>query len=374
MTIATATHLEQGSAPFAAHSPSVRGDVVRDRSADVALFGEDIWPLAAIGRTTGAINHTLDFTRFPNGPWRETAKHIAYQFINEPTPDSLFCQEGSGWARWPSQGTIRGHVDVLRCIVEQIEALPKSATITGPSRLSGTHLNKLRRVIDARTDLTPEKKNRQKSLLVRLPHHSAGLPMELQWPAPLWDDGAKRGWSTPVPRGNNKTRTVDDDVMAMLLQWALTMVAAAEEIFAGYTERQRLDRRAATAGPNSQEAARILAGYIERGEPVPGSRSRGVQGRGGGVAVNFLAGTYGIKPDSFDRLIRDMDFEVSTEPDATSFPVPITATIQGRPWIDCIGYYEYEATGAGGPELLGYLQTACLIVISYLTGMRDREA
>jgi integrase len=60
------------------------------------------------------------------------------------------------------------------------------------------------------------------------------------------------------------------------------------------------------------------------------------------------------------RLYRD------EHPGPCSLGVPITATVDGAPWIDTIDYYEVET-------LTRHLRTAAFVVTAYLTGMRASE-
>ncbi len=51
--------------------------------------------------------------------------------------------------------------------------------------------------------------------------------------------------------------------------------------------------------------------------------------------------------------------------------IPITALLGGEPWLAGIGASERDLNGAASLTLR--LQSACYIVIAYLSGMRDSE-
>lgn len=89
----------------------------------------------------------------------------------------------------------------------------------------------------------------------------------------------------------------------------------------------------------------------------------------GGVPKVVLADRMGcltrLKPD-VDRAAALVGIA-----DDSLFPTPVTARLDGQPWIEGVSIASPAPTGLG--ILARTLQTACYVVIAFLSGMRDSE-
>jgi hypothetical protein len=167
--------------------------------------------------------------------------------------------------------------------------------------------------------------------------------------------------------------------MQLLLLWAIRFTEDfADDILAAHAEhldlhgknpenRRRPGTSPAAAHRPGELAAKVTA-YLQdlrdRGEPLPGKRdesgTRVIDWR----HLSRIMGCNSMERTSTGRMISESGLPVS---DDTPLDAPVTARIDGQPWLaDRIGYHQ-------APELARLLSTACFVVISYLSGARAGE-
>jgi hypothetical protein len=124
----------------------------------------------------------------------------------------------------------------------------------------------------------------------------------------------------------------------------------------------RLPPTAPASSPRRVTA--YLQDLRDRGEPLPGKRdesgTRVIDWR----HLSRIMGCNSMERTSTGRMISESGLPVS---DDTPLDAPVTARIDGQPWLaGRIGYHQ-------APELARLLSTACFAVIAYLSGARAGE-
>jgi integrase len=157
-------------------------------------------------------------------------------------------------------------------------------------------------------------------------------------------------------------------VIGPLIAWALRFTDDfALDILTAASEALALhDVRLAAAGRGLRPGAleEFLAPCEREHRPLPGFR--------GQVNATFLARKLGCYPSTLRRSRQLAAAAARTGIDTgTHLDTPVTFCLDGRPWLDRIAYSTrgYDSIGT----LTRMLQTACYILIAYLSGMRDSE-
>lgn len=183
-------------------------------------------------------------------------------------------------------------------------------------------------------------------------------------------------------RGENATDRIPEQVLSPLVVWAMRWVDDfSGDVLRAFEEWRRLftakgdSRRvpAAVERPERQHGeswvTESLTGFLERqkaaGRPLPAGR---VPGR---ANLNYIARQIGTHhtvilndPDRIAMIAETVAAVGLT--DGIHLDVGDLALLDGQPWLDKITY-------AGAEELCRLLQTACYIVIIFLSGMREAE-
>ncbi|MDX3538142.1 hypothetical protein PV721_28110 [Streptomyces sp. MB09-01] len=186
---------------------------------------------------------------------------------------------------------------------------------------------------------------------------------------PTW-----QAWARPQSRrsGENLTGRIPEQVMAPLLTWALRWVDDfADDVLGARTVRAALDARPAPCPDPLSALARVLAEFRERGIPLPAVPA-GADGPEVAATANVthLARLVGCSPNLLTSkrtagLVKDAATELGVAGDSY-LDHRVRGLLDGRPWLAAISYYDV-------PRFLSLLQTACWVVIAYLSGMRDSE-
>ncbi|MFC5334703.1 site-specific integrase [Mycobacterium branderi] len=207
--------------------------------------------------------------------------------------------------------------------------------------------------------------------LTRLHAHAPLLPATARIDTPPWETGdANEYLSSATPTGENATEPISPATMGPLLSWALRFVEDfSTDILAGHVENQRL-RTIATAAEqrHSSGGATALRAYLDylesTGKPLPAGSREGKPT----VARNYIAGITGCPATTVESVLRQPKWQryLTQNPGPCPLDVAITATIDEQPWTHDIDHFQIGS-------LLAHLNTACFIVIAYLTGMRPSE-
>jgi hypothetical protein len=199
---------------------------------------------------------------------------------------------------------------------------------------------------------------------------------------PAWDDDTSR-----TGRRDNATQRIPEPVLGPLLGWALRWVDDfADDVVRAHhewlalnanTQVNRARRGVRSASRNSVRGRleALLARYRAERRPLPRYRAEGrrlpnVPQRGSWVNTSHLARELGCVAGTLHEapLVALLEKAVADVglAEGTWLRAEIHGQVDGRPWRGPIGYEEL-------PEFARLLQTACYVVIAYLSGMRDGE-
>ena len=181
------------------------------------------------------------------------------------------------------------------------------------------------------------------------------------------------GWSEPAGgrAAENATDRIPEPVLGPLIAWSLRFVdvfgpdiLAANQRWHELHDRSRRDPPGVNTGVRDK-LERLLEGYRERREPVPGRKGR--------PNMNFMAGLLGCDVASLGRYRPEIDAAAEELGSAaySAFDVPITGMLDGQPWTDGIVSDHQVPHGLAHSSRL--LQIACYVLIAYLSGARDSE-
>jgi integrase len=207
-----------------------------------------------------------------------------------------------------------------------------------------------------------------------------------------FDPGALDAWddeSCWAGRRENRTERIPEAVLGPLLGWALRWVDDfSDDVARAYQEwlalsansqanRIRRDLPPTASGEVRVRLEALLARYRAERRPLPRVRGdRPVPARvpqrdtSTWVNASHLARELNCAPAALREapmvaLLEEAIAEVGLS-DGTWLRAEVHGRINGRPWRGPIAYEEV-------PELARLLQTACYILIAYLSGMRDGE-
>ncbi len=359
---------------------SIEPHRVANEDAEIAAFDESIWRLEALPVTVGAGKvSSLNFSELQE-PWGQVARWLAYCWINKPTPALLRDSPGSGHVDYPSRETIRQRTGGL---VADIQWLSGEG-VTDPSEIDDDHL----------TDLVLHFKEKQTSpgtigrRLVVFRHWAAAadeLPERLRLPADI-DVNFPPG-KRPHISAENRTRRIRQATMGPLLWWAIRLVDDYGDVSfnlfdlvlepkvplvpaLGHRREHHAETgrfiRDTSGGALHSQARRLFDEAIMSGTPMPTWSSGS-----GEVALSYLEWLHGINCSSLWNAFREQAGEIKVAARADCPVINASEMPAGLPTI--AQYYDLTCTEKRWPKLARLLQTACLINISYLTGMRPEE-
>ncbi|ONF72713.1 hypothetical protein AVR91_0208960 [Amycolatopsis keratiniphila subsp. keratiniphila] len=194
-------------------------------------------------------------------------------------------------------------------------------------------------------------------------------------PMPPWDEHGTDDYlvAPRTSKGRNHRVPIHPATMSPLLVWALRFVTDfASDILAGHDEHTRLFANIRPERKPGEE--QTLQAYFEHlratGQPIPGvgKNNRGPAFARPAINVRYIAGTLGISIQTARVVINRDRAQLRERPlnDGANLDVPITGRINAKPWLEGIDLDQ-------APVLVMNLKTACLIVVSYLSGMRPEE-
>jgi hypothetical protein len=324
-------------------------------------FPEDSWSLRPMGVTPGSLQnlHWIPGPREQETPIPEALipafKRVFWMFINRPAPAAFLGV--SNTREWPAPSTIATRFHALRhfgaflgqqgitrlCDVD-VELLDSYATglLVEETRSSATatctHLGYVASIAYLH-DYLPQ----------------SDRMIQPTWSMKKLDHGRTRG-------ADNRKEIIHPDTFAPLLWWSQQMLKCAPDVLAAVrwwnTARSRPQPNQRST-ESLDAVARIVSSY---GEVLPA-------GDDGIVAGVYLTALSGGRCNSKDFTawceMRDRTFSTdSTLPQP--IPVPVTCTIERRPWLPFIDYRD-----------VGKLHRAVLaagaVLICACTGMRGDE-
>jgi hypothetical protein len=349
------------TAPAGSAAPGLlvlHGRELRDgvRPEQTSRFGDDRWVLTPAILQRHERGAVLDFTRVP-AAHQAVARELFYGLLSGPLPPGL---PRVAITTVRKTFTAVGYF-LTWAAVRAAASPPRPATLAG---LTLADLEDFHRHLTATTRTRGLRAHYRASARL-LWHHRATLSDPLSF-----DPAGLDGWGEPnhSARGENRTARIPEAVIGPLLAWALRftddfapdiLTAAAEGL---QLHAARLAEPGRALRPGALEE--LLASYERGHRLLPGFRGK--------PNATFLARKLGCYPSTLRRSPLLAAAATRTGVDTgTYLDARAGFLLGGRPWLDRIAY------STSGPDSLGtlarMLQTACYILIAYLTGMRDSE-
>jgi hypothetical protein len=351
-TLPACTSPVAGQDLFVLHDRRLRTDVELEQTA---RFSDDVWRLSPAQLQRHARGRVLNFLALP-ADYRQVSKQLCYALLSGPLP--------LGESRRPSIDSVhRVHTELKRFLPWLAARQPGRAL----AELVGADLLDYQRHLIARL-LSTAARQGARSAIRYLWRYRANLSGDRLLFDPLHIDG----WGEPTATRSteNATNRIPEPVLGPLITWSLRFVdefsvdiLVANGQWWTLRDRSRLNRAGVNSGVQDK-LRQVLDRHRDRGQPLPGRQGR--------LNIQFLAGMVGCHVISLDLYRHEIDAAVRELGVATysSFDIPITATLDGRPWTD--GIVSDQVTH-GLAHLSRLLHTACYILIAYLSGMRDSE-
>lgn len=337
-----------------------------------SVFGDDRWDLTPGLFEAHAVTCRLNFLPVCEA-FRDHAKHYVWQLINHERPRRLRATRGT-------QLALRS-VSLTLPRIAAFLAWLDTHRISSCEQVTAADLE--RYLADV---ITAEATTSMKACLLvevrRLWAYRERLPEAVRLPAcePWQGEDVKDLLGGRTRPRENRTPRLATNTIELLLMWSLRFVEDfADDIIAAFHEYLRLFPYGPSTRQHGNRVARRsvedvlpdLINYLDRlkatGEGLPG---RG--GRDGTVEIDwphlvrlFRSGTGAFPRSALRRLVERSGLPIASDAYLDSL---ITGQIDGRPWrATRIGF-------AQAPGLAALLRTACLVVVSYLSGMRTGEA
>ena len=350
--------------PFVSRMPGATGTLVlhgrelRDgaRLEETSRFGEDRWVLTPAILQQHQPGAVLDFSRIP-AAHQTVARELFYGLLSGPLPPGL----------------PRVTISTVRrtfTAVSYFLTWAGTCSAASPSRSGSLGGLTSADLEDFHRHLTAEFRTRGMRAHYRasarlLWHYRATLSDHL-----TFDPAGLDGWGEPnhAARGENRTARIDETVIGPLIAWALRftddfapdILKAAAEGLQLHAARLAAPGRALRPGALEE----LLAGCERDHRPLPGFNGK--------PNATFLARKLGCYPSTLRRSQLLAAAAARTGVDTGTYLDTRPAfLLDGRPWLERIAYSTRGHDSLG--TLARMLQTACYILIAYLTGMRDSE-
>jgi integrase len=337
------------------HGRPLRGGFALD---ETARFRDDVWPLGPAIQQRQQTAMQLNFASLPAN-YRTVAKELCYALLSADLPPG---------EQRPALRTVHSVLRDLAVFLAWLhQHTPAAGGLHSPSigLLTGADLIAYQRHLLTRVG-APSRRTTRRAAVRLLWRYRTILGTDRLSFDPL----RVEGWSQPAQsRRENATARIPEQVHGPLLAWALRLV----DDFAGdiLTADQHWTAVRATRHTTNERGAalqavrRLLDDHIATGRPLPGRRGK--------VNVSALAEAAGCARNAVVRSQQRIAAAVAQVgiTDYTRLDVPITALLDGRPWLDGIATEHHRDDSRA--RLARMLQAACYVVIAFLSGMRDSE-
>ncbi|MDX3116017.1 hypothetical protein [Streptomyces scabiei] len=195
-----------------------------------------------------------------------------------------------------------------------------------------------------------------------------------RWRQYLGDDALRfdprhlNGWgeSKQARRGENATDRLPEEIHGPLLGWALRFIDdfAPDILAADRKWQESRSPRPTSKHHRNLEAklADLVTEYVEASRPLPGHRGR--------PNLSWFAQALDCHMSTISDYRAVLDQAVATVgvTDSSCLDSKVHSRLDDRPWVETITTHHTAAN-----SLTRHLQTACYIVIAFLSGMRDSE-
>lgn len=330
----------------------------------MSMFAEDTWSLRQMDAPRGDLQnlhwvpgHYEQQFRIPSHlvtPF----KRIVWLFINRPAAVSYLT--GSSARQWPATSSIAQRFGALRhfghylgkhdighlCDIT-VDLLDSYAAelLAEETRSSRSSMEQHLRYINA------------------IAHLSGYLPEADRMVEPGWS-AKDLGEHARAGRADNSKDIIAPDTFAPLLWWSQQIVRCAPDIVGALAWV-----RAALSRPQPSECS---ANGLDAVGQLVASRAGVLPQTGHGrVAAEYLIALHGAEINGKDfghwRHLRGGRYLLDPHV-PQPIPIPITCTIEGRPWLPLIDYRDIR-----GGRLQRILQAAAAVLICSCTGMRGEE-
>lgn len=374
---------ELRSAHFADEAPVLRGRMLAEEGVQARrlartwqadrppVFGDDVWELgwAQTRRNVPPSTLVLDFRRIDDPLRRLTAKEFLYARLNERV---------AGIKRNIPVQVARQELNFLLAFLSYLD------------RHDGMRLEEVdQQVLDAYrlscqqgrggngTPIGPQAVASYISVTMRLALCGAFLTHDRLGLVP-WRGRTPYVVAGVVEATENATSRIPEDVLAGLLRWSLFYVEVASvDILAACTEIAGMGARKDAPGSSPEKLERWLSKRRGAGRAIPAVRVPARPDDGalasGGLRVNLtlvarmsgLTYVHGLTSGFGRPLLEVGARELGLELGGLDTAVSVDPST-GRPWREAF-------TPADLVIERRMLQTACYVVCSYLSGMRDSE-
>lgn len=360
--------------------PIIEGHRVADVDEEIAVVGDDRWDLSAMGRTPGVPRITLTFAteRKTGVAYRrdraETLKRIAYLVINRRVPATVALAPDGRGAEYTSAIGVREVTYALRRFMEWAEEHFGAETLADCTpALMDQYATTL-----AQRGLTDSAVHAALHPLWRVSQMAKWLPPPDRLSTPSWK------WDTPgagqvrVDPPGSAFPVIEPEVLDPLLTWALAFVRDFARDILGARDLAA-ERLAAAQPATKKEVAAWLWRYVDQTGnrlPIVPFAPKPT------VALHYLSYLSAIDHQSLRAwfagrgkaraaIVRDPDLRCPLGASITG------ALHDGLPWTDDLDFHDV-AHGGGlngwqGARVLQHLQTACFIVLAFLSGCRPQE-
>lgn len=286
-------------------------------------------------------------------------KRIVWLFLNKPAPESLRVRGPS--RAWPAPGSIIARFTALRRFVHYLgeQGIERLCDITVD--LLDSYATEL---LTDPTATIKASTPRHLGYLAAIAHFADYLPEADRMVEPAWiaTDFVKRSSARAV---DNAKAIIDPDTFGPLVWWSRQIVQCAPDIIAGFLWVRESEIHPPMPGRSKAGLDGVAQVVAARGGVLP-------QGPlDGEVAAQYLIALHGggIHHGDFSVWRRLRGGEYVVDPALPQpIPVPITCTIEGRPWLPFLDYRDIR-----DGKLLRVLQAAAAVLICSCTGMRGEE-
>lgn len=318
-------------------------------------LSDDIWRLNAAVLQVHVPSWQLNFRTVP-AQYRPAAKNLIYAMLSGRLPDG---------EQRRSISTIKSVFTELRRFLTWLDSRNTAAVRPGLASITAADLASYQRHLIA-AGLPQRGRAFAQSSIGYLWRYRHALPPADQL---LFDPRLDHSLHQPQARNpENSTERIPEAVLGPLLAWSMRFTTDfAPDVLACC--RQRTADRDSGAGfrgkVTAAQARQLLAERAARGQPLPG--------RGGKVNILALAKALGCSR----HVLADLASEIGQAAETagitpwTCYLLPITGRLDGQPWISGVATHHFNPGSLD--QLARLLQTACYVIIAFLSGMRDSE-
>ena len=326
--------------------------------------GDSRWDLTPLlHKPTVAGSQSINFDTFPPC-FRSAAKRLVWLCVNVPTPVEDL-ERPTATRSQLSVGSIVAYAGFMRLWMTWLNG-------QGIHRLDGVTDDVYRRYCAelAASGLGRESQANRLFAITRCWLYRPYLPDTDTLIRPYWEDTLARTDALGDARwsAENRTPPIHPQTMSALLVWAIRFctdfsadIIAARHAKSNPPHRPHLDgltpsERFGNYAQQQGTSSKTIPGFYPANRPDQRC-----------IAKQFIGWQLGLSTDdvlplgSMDRIFGDLD-----PINEAVLPVPITGTIDTRPWTGSINFYDVD-------NLSRLLATAAFIVVAYLTGMRGEE-